>query len=123
MASTLDTLYLARAAGLLFWLLLGSLCLWLLPLARWLFVALLLLPMSVFTHATVSADTVTDSVAFVSVAFLLRLAYGPGVMVRWGQVGALVVLAGCLASAKLVYTPLATHRVTCAQRPVCGPGW
>ena len=104
--STLATLYLARGVGLLVWLLLGGLCLWLLPLARWLFVALLLLPMSVFTHAVVSADTLTDSIAFVSIAYLLRLAYGHGALVGWWQLGVLLPLAVCLASAKLVYTPL-----------------
>ncbi|WP_420460112.1 DUF2142 domain-containing protein [Neolewinella sp.] len=104
--STLHTLYLARAAGLLTWLLAGALTLWLLPIARWLFVALLLLPMSVFTHAVVSADTLTDGVAFVAVTYLLYLALGRTDRLGARELVVLSVLAAGLASTKLVYTPL-----------------
>ena len=104
--STLDTLYAARAGGLIFWLLAGALALWLLPFGRWLFAALMLLPMTVFTHSIVSADTFTNSVAFVTIAYLLRLAYRPGQRVRVSQSARLAGLAGALTTAKLVYAPL-----------------
>ncbi len=103
--SALHTLYLARAGGLLFWMLCGALALWLMPVARWLFFALALLPMTLWTHATVSADTFTNSLAFLTIAFLLRKALGDG---RFGTRDAvfLGLLTIVLTSAKLVYFPL-----------------
>jgi uncharacterized membrane protein len=104
-ASVLGTLRLARGSGLLGWLVCGALALHLLPAFRWLFAALLCLPMNVFTHAMVSADTFTDGVAVVAVAYLLRLAYGVG-NVGYRRLGMLLLLTFLLATAKLVYTPL-----------------
>ena len=103
---TLPTLWLARAAGLLCWLGAGALTLTLLPLARWLFAALLLLPMTVFIHSVVSADTVTNCLALVSIAFLLKLALGDEQQIGPLQLFVLLLLGVALATAKLVYIPL-----------------
>ncbi len=103
--SALHTLYLARAGGLLFWMLCGALALRLMPVARWLFFALALLPMTLWTHATVSADTFTNSLAFLTLAYLLRKALGEG---RFTPKDAMILgaLTLLLTSAKLVYIPI-----------------
>ena len=105
-ASLLTTLRLARWAGLLTWLLAGALALWWLPAWRSLFTALLLLPMTVWTHAMVSADTMTNSVAFLTLAYLLRLAFAPALTVTPRRLLIIVLLAITLATTKLVYTPI-----------------
>ena len=105
-ASVLTTLRLSRWAGLLTWLAAGALALWWLPAWRGLFTALLLLPMTVWTHAMVSADTMTNSVAFLTLAYLLRLAYIPKLTVTPGRLLLVLALALMLATTKLVYTPL-----------------
>ena len=104
--SLLSTLRMARWAGLLTWLCAGGLALWWLPAWRGLFTALLLLPMTVWTHAMVSADTMTNSVAFLALAYILRLAYAPKLTVTPGRLALLLGLAVTLATTKLVYTPL-----------------
>ena len=104
--SVLGTMRAARWAGLLFWLVTGAFALWLLPAWRGLFTALLLLPMTVWTHAMISADTVTNAVAFITVAYILRRAFGERRNVGPRQLATLAGLAFLLASAKLVYVPL-----------------
>lgn len=104
--STLATLRAARLAGLFTWLAAAAFALWLLPAWRRLFVALLLLPMVVWTHATVSADTLTNSVAVVAMAYLLRLAYGSHQPLRSSHLVGLLLAGVTLATMKLVYVPI-----------------
>ena len=103
--SALGTFYWARWMGLLVWITAGTFALWLLPAWRGLFAAVLLLPMSVWTHSIVSADTMTDSVAVVVIAYILRLAFGRK-QVSNRRIGWLAVGAILLATMKLVYSPI-----------------
>ena len=104
--SVLTTLRYARWAGLLAWIAAGVFTLWLLPAWRGLFSVVMLLPMTTWTHATVSADTFTNCVAFITIAVLLRYAFREGQRIGWLQLLVLMLLAFALSSAKLVYTPL-----------------
>ena len=104
--SVLTTLRCARWAGLLTWVAAGALTLWLLPAWRGLFTVLMLLPMTTWTHATVSADTFTNSIAFLTTAVLLRYAFRVGQRIGLPQLAVLVLLTITLSSAKLVYAPL-----------------
>ena len=100
-----SALLMARTAGLLFWLVAGAIVLLALPAFRVLFFSLLLLPMATFTHSVVSADTVTDGIALLTLAFILRKIFSarPFCLRDLLLLGSLGVL---LSSCKIVYAPL-----------------
>lgn len=97
--------YLARIVTLLCWILFVYFALRLLPAYQWLFVFLALLPQSLFTNCSLSADAMTNGIAFYLIAWLLHRAYvAPDF--NWKHVAVLCGLAFLIASAKMVYTPL-----------------
>ncbi len=103
--SVLTALWLTRFCGLLFGLLAGLAALRRLPAFRWLFCVLLLLPMTVYTQATISADTVTNGISFITLAYLLHLILRQP-HIGWKQLAAVLLLATLIASTKLFYVPL-----------------
>ncbi|MEM7572838.1 MAG: DUF2142 domain-containing protein [Bacteroidota bacterium] len=103
--SVLTTFRLTRLVGLLLWLAVALLALHWLPAFRWLFVLLLLLPMSVYTHATVSADTTANVVALLTIAYLLRLIFEPR-KIGYPQLLTTITLGVLLASTKIFYLPI-----------------
>lgn len=98
-------LYAARMASVCLW----SFSVWLaliwLPAWRELFGVLAALPMSLFVHASVSADVVLNATAFLLFAFVLHKIKTPSenTSKEWGLIGGMVLI---LASVKLVYAPL-----------------
>ncbi|MDF2454144.1 MAG: Protein of unknown function rane [Cytophagaceae bacterium] len=97
--------YGARLASLIFWIFSIAFAIRRLPFYQWLFVLLALLPMSVSTNMSVSADVVTNVLAFVVIAYSLDLAYKqPVVSLR--HVLVYIVWGILLALAKVVYIPL-----------------
>ena len=105
-ASPLVIFYGARFFTLLVWLL----CVWfairMIPIFKWLFTLLALLPMSIFTNMSLSADVVTNLLAFLMIAYFFKMAYGDQ-PVRVKQLLFILGLTVLLASAKVVYIPLA----------------
>lgn len=97
--------YAARFVTLLCWLALVFLALRKLPAFQWLFALAALLPQSVFINCSLSADAMTNGIAFYLIAWLLHRAYvAPGF--TWKDTLQLCGLAFLIASAKMVYTPL-----------------
>jgi uncharacterized membrane protein len=101
----LSLFYAARFAGLLAWILGMFIAIRMLPFFRWAFVLLALLPMSVFVHTSLSADTVTNVLSFLTLAYILKLIY-ISEKISLKSYALLCLLTILLASAKLVYTPL-----------------
>jgi len=97
--------YGARLFTLLTWIL----CIWLAiritPIFKWLFTLLALLPMSIFTNMSLSADVVTNIFAFLFIAYLLKVVFQEKDfdLKNYWQIIFLTIL---IASAKIVYTPL-----------------
>lgn len=98
-------LYLTRFLMLILWIGCIALAIKITPIYKWLFVLLALLPMSIFTHAALSADSVTDILGFLLLATLFKTAYEAGKF-DTSKFLILACLTIMLASAKLVYTPL-----------------
>ncbi len=99
------TLYVARLAALLFWVLLTYWAIRLTPIAKRLLFFIALLPMTLFQAASLSADSVTFALSFLLTALYLRLAYGsPPVSTR--QLLMVAGLGTALTAAKFVYAPL-----------------
>lgn len=77
-ASPLVMMYLGRWSALALWLVLIRLALRLMPAGRWLLLAIALMPMSLFLGAAFNPDAVTNSLAFLSLAFMLAISRQPG---------------------------------------------
>lgn len=99
------TLYWARLAALLSWLVLTYWALRLLPVGRNLLFLIALLPMTLFQAGSLSADSVTISLSFLLTAVYFRLACQSRA-VTTGHFILTGLLVMALTAAKLVYAPL-----------------
>ncbi|MBC7487902.1 MAG: DUF2142 domain-containing protein [Cytophagaceae bacterium] len=97
--------YGGRLSALLFWVFSMVWAIRLLPFYKWLFTLLALLPMSVATNMSLSADVMTNVLAFLVIAYSLHLAYSRP-LVSGKQMTIFSVLGVLLALAKVVYLPL-----------------
>jgi len=97
--------YGARLFTLLVWII----CIWLAikitPIYKWLFVLLALLPMSIFINMSLSADIATTILAFLLIAYFLKLTFEDK-KIDLKKISVVTGLSVLLASAKLVYTPI-----------------
>ena len=103
--SPLSLLYMARLFSLLCWLVALYFAIRLVPFQKVLLVLLGLLPMSTFMHSGCSADVMSNALAFVSIAMILRAIFSTQKATRQ-ELLVLAVLVVLLASAKLVYLPI-----------------
>jgi uncharacterized membrane protein len=99
--------YLGRAASLLCWLLLVYAALRVAPAHGWTLFALALLPMSLFQAASLSADGITNGLAFLFIAAVLRASRADAGRFRWHEGALLVALSAGMGLAKLTYGSLA----------------
>jgi uncharacterized membrane protein len=105
-ASALLILYAGRLGSVAAWLLCGYWTLRIIPIGRWFVFALLLMPMSIFEAASLSADVVTNSLTFLFIAFIIGWALDPTLRIGVGRLAVLVVLGALVALCKAVYTPV-----------------
>ena len=105
--SLLVLFYAARMANLLVSVAVTWLAIRTLPAFKHLLVALALTPMAIFMMPTVSADALTNSVAFLFVAYLLRLACHGDARLTWREFLPLFFLAALLSWVKPGYATLA----------------
>lgn len=96
------TLYVARLAALLFWLLLTYWAIRIMPFARQLLLFIALLPMTIFQAASLSADSTTLAFSFLFGALCFHVAYRPAA-VSYRALALLVGLGLALTATKYVY--------------------
>ncbi len=99
-------MYVGRICNLLVWLILGYLAIRVTPICKWTFFLLALTPMSLFQAASLSADAVTNGVAFLLIATFLQTALESKKVVTGTQVFIIFLLSVLLALAKQAYFPL-----------------
>jgi len=99
--------YAGRAGNLAAWLCLGYLALTITPILRWPMLLLLLMPMSLFEAASLSADAMTNAVSFLLTASCLRIAVGETDAISNRQWALLTLLCVMMGVSKQVYLPLA----------------
>ncbi len=105
-AKTMSAIYYAgRYFAIVFWLVLIFLSIRLMPFGKWLFVLLALLPMHVYITTSLSADTVTNALAFFFTAYTLRIVYQKS-RFTYKNLFVLALLLALLATAKVVYIAL-----------------
>jgi len=103
--SLMQIYYGVRIFSLLFWLLMIFYALKTLPVYRWLFTLLALLPMSVYINSSLSADILANGISFIFVAQVFRmLKEGTAFSKRHYFVYSFIAIGFCVA--KTVYFPL-----------------
>jgi len=98
--------YYGRYFSMAFWMCLIFLSIYYIPFGKWLFTLLALLPMHVFVTNSLSADTVTNALAFMFIALCLHIAYNRN-RFKYKHLLLLALLLALLALAKVVYIGLA----------------
>lgn len=101
----LPMLYASRIANLVAGTLLLLVALQVTPIFRWVLLLLALMPMSLFQLSSASADAFTNSIAFVFIAWILRLVHEAG-PIRRRETMVLFVVALLLSLSKQAYFPL-----------------
>lgn len=93
----------------LFMLIFWSFCIWysikIVPIYKWLFSFLALLPMSIYINSSLSADVVTNILGFIFIAIILKLYYSSE-KINIKDFLLVLLVAVLLASAKFVYVPI-----------------
>lgn len=99
-------LYAGRFAGLLTWAGIALLALRRLPYHRWTIAFALLLPASLFIHAGISGDTLTNALAIWLIANLLYFVYQSGASFRRSDGLLMLGVSSVLTLSKVVLAPL-----------------
>ncbi|MFZ4414836.1 MAG: DUF2142 domain-containing protein, partial [Bacteroidales bacterium] len=105
-APPLILLYLARLFNLFAWIILIFWAIKIIPFYKWLFFILALMPMSVFQASSVSADVLTNGIAFLFIALVFELAFVPSKSLRKIDLWGLIILLILLILSKYAYSLL-----------------
>jgi len=98
--------YAGRAGNLAAWLCLGQLTLTATPIMRWPMLLLLLMPMSLFEAASLSADAMTNALSFLFTAYCVKFAVRETDRIGSREWALLTLLCATVAVSKQVYLPL-----------------
>lgn len=98
--------YFGRFFNLLVWALLMSLAMQILFFGKRMVFLLSLMPMTMYTVATLSADNVTNALSFLYIAYVLYLTFGRERRISRIQVAFLLALCVGISLSKIVYMPL-----------------
>jgi uncharacterized membrane protein len=105
----LSIFYFSRFLTLLFWLSMVYAALKLFPIKQNLFVALALLPSSLFINASASGDVVTNACSFLVIALFVRIITEKKQLLRSAmltRIALIFLLSGIISLNKLAYFPL-----------------
>ena len=95
-------LYIARLVNLLVWSFLTYFAIKIIPVQKWAFLLVALMPMTLFQAASVSADSLTIGLSFLAIAYILKLAFDSDPIRKLDFV-ALLVLGCLIALSKSIY--------------------
>jgi uncharacterized membrane protein len=99
-------LYITRFFTFMFWMLLISKAIQILPVQKWTLAFVALLPASLFINATASGDVVTNGVAFLMLAFCFRIILLKDAKISRTHFVWMGLGTGILALNKFVYAPV-----------------
>lgn len=97
--------YLTRFLSLLIWIGMIRLSIAWIPFGKWLLAILALLPSSLWIHCGISADMMTNGIAFLLIAWLLKTIYGQPPKSKWSWLYP-ILFTMVLAATKIVYAPI-----------------
>lgn len=105
--SPLLLMYLGRLGNLILWLFVTFLAIRITPVFKWGFLAIALMPMTLFQAASLSADGVTLALSFLIIAIFLKLALDESIeKINTKHILILVLISLILSLAKLPYVML-----------------
>ncbi|MBA3682138.1 MAG: DUF2142 domain-containing protein [Bacteroidetes bacterium] len=94
--------YAGRIGGFLFWLIIMFLVIKIVPVYKWLFTTLILLPMNLYVTNSLSADTVTNCLGLLFISLTLKYAFAENKLTK-AQLFLLLIIILLIAMAKVVY--------------------
>lgn len=101
--SALYMMYFGRVCNLIFWTIAVFFTIKLMPFKKNLMAFLALTPMNLYQASSLSADTMTNAMAFLSIALVLKYAFEGKDILRKKQVLAMIVAFTLLAFSKRIY--------------------
>lgn len=104
--SALKVMYAGRISTLLCCIAVLYAAIRIVPLFKWLFVLVALLPRSLFQSASLSADGPTNAIALLLTAFILQGIFGPTKQLGKWNILLILILSMLLSMSKQVYLPL-----------------
>lgn len=105
--SPLVLLYLGRLGNLLIWLLITYLTIKITPIFKWVFLAISLMPLTLFQAASLSADSLTISLSFLTIAIFLKFSLDNSIKkIEMKHVLILILITLLLGLTKLPYVLL-----------------
>jgi len=105
--SPLILMYLGRFGNLLLWLFIVFLAIKITPVFKWGFLAIALMPMTLFQAASLSADSIAISLSFISIAIFLKLALDDSIkQITSKHIAIIVLITLLLGLAKMPYIML-----------------
>jgi uncharacterized membrane protein len=105
--SALKMLYVSRLATFVCWLAVVLVAIRVIPVFKWVTLLLALMPMSIFVAASPSADVLTNALAMLLAALMLRSALTGKGPLNWKEGLAIVVMCVLVAATKQLYFLLA----------------
>ena len=97
-------LYLGRLFNLLSWIIIIYFAIKITPIYKWLFLLMALMPMSLFQAASISADVFTNSISFLFIASIFKLAFEKNTSFKKKDLYLLISLLVLLTMSKYVYS-------------------
>ena len=101
-----ELLYASRLAALLCWATIVFVAIRSIPVLKWVMMLVGLLPMGVFTASTLSADVMTNALAMLFAAVILRSSLAADGPLRWKDGLTIILLCVLVAATKQVYFPI-----------------
>jgi uncharacterized membrane protein len=104
--SVLKMMYAGRISALLCWIAIIFVAIRIVPVFKWVFVLIALIPRSLSLAASLSADGPTNAIAMLMTAVILRKIFGNEAKLNNWDVFLIITLSVLLSMAKQVYLPL-----------------
>ncbi|OGS43243.1 MAG: hypothetical protein A2539_00135 [Elusimicrobia bacterium RIFOXYD2_FULL_34_15] len=101
--SPIELIYLGRIFNLIFWVFLIYLAIKIIPIYKWLFFLIALMPMSIFLSASLSEDVITNGLIFLFIAIMFRFVFSEGKKIENIDIIILFFLALCISLTKQTY--------------------
>ena len=106
-APPLVLFYLGRLVNFLVWILLVYFAIKIIPVYKWLFLIIALLPMSVFEAASLSADAFTNAISFFGIAFFMKYAFADKTKIGYSTIAFMALVVLLISMSKSAYFLLA----------------
>ena len=103
--SPLSIFYISRLFTLLFWITIVYTSIKIIPVQKWLFAFLALLPSSLFINSSLNADVLTNAISFLAISLFIKNFLDKNKITK-KEIFTLIVLTAVISLNKVAYLPL-----------------